>query len=548
MIMDSAERWDTTALLWIPCVALAAHLLYSGLGFNPTDDGFVLAYSRRLLDGQIPHRDFVMIRPWLSPALHIPEVLAGGDYTLWLSRFVFFIEAACIAWFGTVFVKNGIRQSFTSTEQPIVALLSFVLCCHSFPAMAWHTIDGVLLCVIGMSCRSLPSARAKPIGYFLMGAACLCKQSFLFGGPGMLLVYGDWRKWRCVGAFVLPGLVTSVALLLVGAAADARLQLLAQTGIFEVGVQAYRDAQLYMGLVVGLIPAMLLFSNSPGGWPAAPRLRRAVGCALCAAAVGLAMKRLYDGRLFASSFALFGMVGGVVLYLTLEVARSQMDTLRTGAAVSLLAWSTSLSIGYNSPVLGSGILAAYVLALVCQQSAWRGLRPGRRSLASVAVVALALWAFHHARTYHIYREQPASVLTGALGDVMRGGQLIRTNENTQAFLKDLNMAVGRVQGRGMTYAILPDIAAHWVTSEQPNPLPIDWAQSTELSTKALAERITKSLEGTRSEEIVIVQKFQASALASGFVDLQKSDESPAVTYVRMHFEKIESTQYFDLYR
>jgi hypothetical protein len=44
-------------------VAAAAHLLYSSLGLNPTDDGFTLAYARRILDGQIPHRDFVIIRP-----------------------------------------------------------------------------------------------------------------------------------------------------------------------------------------------------------------------------------------------------------------------------------------------------------------------------------------------------------------------------------------------------------------------------------------------------------------------------------------------------
>jgi len=86
------------AVLFLAGVPLIAHGLYSWMGFNPTDDGFTLAYSRRIFDGQIPHLDFIIIRPFLSPILHMPEAAWAGDNMLMVSRFVVWAQFACIAW------------------------------------------------------------------------------------------------------------------------------------------------------------------------------------------------------------------------------------------------------------------------------------------------------------------------------------------------------------------------------------------------------------------------------------------------------------------
>jgi hypothetical protein len=41
------------------------------LGFNPTDDGYVLAQASRVLSGQVPHRDIASPRPLGSALLHV---------------------------------------------------------------------------------------------------------------------------------------------------------------------------------------------------------------------------------------------------------------------------------------------------------------------------------------------------------------------------------------------------------------------------------------------------------------------------------------------
>src|SRR6185436_6835443 len=118
------------ALLALP---LAAHLSFSQLGFNPTDDGFILAYSRRLLDGQIPHRDFISIRPVGSALLHAPELLFGGTHTFWISRLAVWFEFALIAWAWTRAVGRITGRPSTRAELLLGTLVAFVMSSFTFP-------------------------------------------------------------------------------------------------------------------------------------------------------------------------------------------------------------------------------------------------------------------------------------------------------------------------------------------------------------------------------------------------------------------------------
>src|SRR5947209_19372978 len=85
------------ALLFLVLVPLCAHFLFSWMGFTPTDEGFTLAHSRRILDGEVPHRDFIIIRPFFSPLMHVPEVWFGGACTLWVSRFIVWFQLAALS-------------------------------------------------------------------------------------------------------------------------------------------------------------------------------------------------------------------------------------------------------------------------------------------------------------------------------------------------------------------------------------------------------------------------------------------------------------------
>jgi hypothetical protein len=529
-------------LLVVPTLA---HLLFSWRGFAPVDDGFTLAYSRRILEGQVPHRDFIIIRPFLSPLLHTPFVLFGGEYTYWVSRFFVWFQFACISWAWVCIADRAFGNPFDNATKLLVALASFAASVHYFVLTAWHTVDGLFLASIGVWMLLTRQHKGTRIfGYLLVAAAYLCKQSFLFVAPLTVLLLGDWREKKYWLAITLPAVGYCAYLLVTGSLREATLQMASQTGFLSTGVLSYLNYGTLLGVLMGYCSTFLL---NTGSVPMlrVERLPRYIGAALLTAmpaffiAVGL-----YRGSLGIISFGIFGMVVGAVLY------RVSIGTVRDGDRAPvvlialLLAWSASLSVGYNFPALLLGplftILAAFVYSM-------RGSLDPRFLRATLVIAGIAiLVGFGVARPHYIYREQSSSELTMSLDGVLPGGRLIYTNPNTYDFLVDLNDATDEVSSRDRTYAIVPDVPGYWVQSRQTNPLPVDWPQPVELGSQHLVDRVTRDLEAEKGEVVVIVQKVHAFYLADGFVPLDE-DQYAVVRYVRENFEKTGETEFFELY-
>jgi len=112
-------------------------------------------------------------------------------------------------------------------------------------------------------------------------------------------------------------------------------------------------------------------------------------------------------------------------------------------------------------------------------------------------------------------------------------------------LKDLQYAKSIAEENGKKYCIIPDMAANWAKDSQSNPLPSDWPNNYDLGRKELQNKAIKVLEENRGIIIIIVQKYEARSLASGFTPL--SDDYVIVNYVRSNFEMMRETQYFELY-
>ena len=539
------DRNFLVSLSFLLVVPTLAHLLFSWRGFAPVDDGFTLAYSRRILEGQVPHRDFIIIRPFLSPLLHTPFVLFGGEYTYWVSRFFVWFQFACISWAWVCIANRAFDNPFGNATKLLVALASFAASVHYFVLTAWHTVDGLFLTSIGLWVLLTQQHKwGRMTGYLLVAAAYLSKQSFLFVAPLTVLLLGDWREKKYWLAITLPAIVYGAYLLATGSLSDAVLQMGSQTGFVSTGVLSYLNYGTLLGMLAGYCATFLL-STSSVPMLRTERLPRYIGAALLMAmpaffiAVGL-----YRGSLGIISFGIFGMVVGVVLYLVSTGAARDGNKAPVALIALLLAWSASLSVGYNFPALLLGPLFSVLAAFVF--SVRRTLDPRLlRATLVVAGVAILL-GFGVARPYYIYREQPSSELTRSLDGVLPGGRLIYTNPNTYDFLVDLNEATGEVSSRDRTYAIVPDVPGYWVQSKQTNPLPIDWPQPVELGSQQLVDRVTRDLEAERGEVTVIVQKVHAFYLAEGFVPLDE-DQYAVVRYVRENFEKTGETEFFELY-
>jgi hypothetical protein len=362
--------------------------------------------------------------------------------------------------------------------------------------------------------------------------------------PLSILLLGDWREKKYWLTIALPAAAYGVYLLAAGAFSEAVLQLSSQTGIVSAGVHSYLNYGILLGVLAGFCSGFLL-SASTVPLLRVSRIPRYVGALmLMMVPAFLIAIQLYRGSLAAVSFGVVGMVLGIVLYRILKGIT--LDRAKTTVALMalLLAWSASLSVGYNYPALLLGPLCVILVGFAYSRR--ESLDP--RFLRTTLIIAglAILLSFAVARPYYIYREQPSSELTESLDGVLPGGKLLYTNPNTYEFLVDLDNAIDTVSARDRKYAIIPEVAGYWVQSNQMNPLLIDWPWPVELSNQYLTNRVIDDLVAKRGEVIVIVQKVDAFDLADGFVTLDE-DQYPVVKYVREHFRKIDETEFFDLY-
>jgi len=526
-------------------VPAAAHLLFSWRGLNPTDDGFVLALSRRILEGQVPHRDFISIRPAGSAFLHAPFVLFGGDRTFWVSRSFVWFQFACIAWAWAAAVGRLSAAPFGAVEKAVFGLVAFAYSSHAFPVMAWQTIDGLFFLSIGLVLCLGTSRGGKTAGYALIGMSCLCKQSFL-PMTFAVVILGDWRLVRYWLAMALPGAAYFAYLAGAGAVPDAVVQMGAHAGTVpgQMGRYLFSRVALF-GAAWGYASLALAFGHGSLRTAAQKDVPILAGALMLFGALSVISAGLKD--VYTPFWALFGITAGAVLFLV-SAGTEPFISARAGALALLAAWCASLSVGYRTPALASGALAAAVLGY--GRDALRHARemsPVRKLAYPLLIVVLAVTMAEYGivRNEHIYRDRPARELRFSLDGLLPGGRHIRTNENTFRFLADLKAAIGKAGGKA--YAVIPDVAGYWARSQRTNPLPVDWAQGTELASRPLVDRVTQTLEAGRGDIAVIAQKVEASLLADGFVPLRDSDHYAVVRFVRDHFTKTAETEFFDIY-
>lgn len=539
-----ANREILLAAAFLVLVPTLAQLLFSWRGFTPTDDGFTLAYSRRILEGEIPHLDFIIIRPFLSPLIHTPFVLFGGEYTYWLSRFFVWFQFACIGWAWTSIINRAFGNPFGSATKTLLALVAFAACAHQFVLTAWHTIDGLFLASIGLWLISVrPHANGRLAGYALIGAAYLCKQSFIFMAPLCVLLLGDWRNLRAWVSTAVPGLLYCAWLLASGSFPDAFAQLTSQTGIVSTGIISYLSYAVPVGVVAGF-GLMLLLNSSATPLLSSHPARYTGALALISMPALFIAFGLFRGSIAVISFGVFGMALGALAFCIVSQAARDTNKMRVVAVALVFAWSASLSFGYNAPALFLGPLFVALVAFV--YTARETLAPRVLQTALVVLGAVILVGFGDSRINHIYREQPSGELTKSLDGVLPGGKLLYTNPRTYSYMKDLRDATERVSARGKDYAVIPESAGWWVQADQANPLPIDWPWAVELGSQQLTDRVTNDLATERGATVVIVQKAEAFQLAKGFVPLDES-QYPVVEYVKDNYRKTGETKFFEIY-
>jgi hypothetical protein len=216
-------------------------------------------------------------------------------------------------------------------------------------------------------------------------------------------------------------------------------------------------------------------------------------------------------------------------------------------SVLILSWMGSISIGYNTPALTSGILLLVLMAEYTKHLT-REVRKYKQLffvlLTTYFIVALII--FNFIRINYIYRDRSKDQLKYRLDKILPGGSLIVTNINTYKILRNLNQLV---RATNEPYVITPDFAAWWVQADEPNLLSIDWPNGTETRNSLVKDRLISNIKSLRGKTTFIVQKYMARTFAIRFKPFpEDSYYSVTLDYVRNNLTRIKETPYFEIYR
>jgi hypothetical protein len=136
--MNSRRFLSDVSLIFL--ITYLSHIIFSKYGFNPTDEGFILHISNCLFHQQIPHLDFVSIRPVGSAIVHLPELYFKQNLFL-ASRCIFWLEHIFIAFIWYYFISKQLNLKQNNSIKYSIIILIYIFNIHYFPAMAGDPLE-----------------------------------------------------------------------------------------------------------------------------------------------------------------------------------------------------------------------------------------------------------------------------------------------------------------------------------------------------------------------------------------------------------------------
>ena len=541
------------------------HFLFSKFGLNPTDDGFILAGSRRILNGEIPHRDFISIRPPGSYFLHVIWLILSPTQAIIISRYFIWLEFSIISccWVK-IFIKI-LKIKIQKYFEYLLIIFSICFSVHTFPIMPWPTIDALFISSIGIL-LTLSKSKINVLGSLFIGFSILFRLNFIILIPVSLLILKKWKNFPFLLLMILPSLLYISYLVFFNATIEAFIQLTSYTNFLYVGILKYIIIySTFFGIIIGFF---IINSDNKNQYLNKKKFfNRIYTCDYI-----ILFSILFSSLIFMSiygylyidfpSFSIFGLLLGIILQ---KWFYHKYKTILFKYLILLLftAWCSSLSLGYNSPVFLNGPIITFMILLFIKKKfkiifietqEYKRIdfkNDYSRNIFILKIICLVFCivtplCFTYSRSNHIYRETPINTLVYELNDELIGADDIYVDNNTYDFFRDLKNIKEKLMDNNSRYCIIPDVAINWINDPQPNPLIIDWPQSTELSNHILEEKVFQKLKEQKGHLYIIIQKYEVSELANGKIPLDDEKYS-IVDFVHSNFIKVNETEYFDIY-
>lgn len=493
---DSSSRHHFIILGFLLLIQLAVTMpLLSWAGFPPLDDGFQLAYSRRILNGEVPHRDFISIRPVLTPLIHTIDLLISDEYTFRVSRTIVLIEYALIVFFTCLVFEKKCRR-FSLIEKIIITAIGLMLLMdYSFFGIAWYTVDALLLGVTGLYFLQSENRTVALIGFFLTGLSPLAKQSFGLFPLSAIAMSKPGRRLESLVAVGIGPLIYLLAMLYFGALNDFIVQLRSQSQISYLLSTGCRPIAAAVCLIAGYSTAYFASRfQDRGVWPRVVLFLSAI----VFITLPLAWSQVSPSK---SWFTFYFLIGWFLRSNPLNYGFTWISVI----VPLVLAWSSSLSF-FHSTVAFFGFwlfaMSCHVIFLNQQQNSASRFYFIITSCLVVLVVFISIRTRSHTITF---MEPAISSVTYPLDGIVPGAKGIYTSEKNYAMYRDIRDAADLLQSNGLNPIVLPYVTFWNVMHKSKNPVAIDWPYYMELGNDHLRGRFEKSVVALIETHGIVMQ-------------------------------------------
>ncbi|MFN8393378.1 MAG: hypothetical protein U0176_01750 [Bacteroidia bacterium] len=514
-------------------------LLLGFHGFADTDQGFVPGLAHRILQGERMYRDFNYVRPPLTPYLHA-AVMWLLPHSLFMvgSRALFYLTIWAYTGLAVLTLDKQFDLDRLGIPKWLLACLGFVFSVHNYPAMPWHTTDGLFFSILGIYLITTRDGMLTTIlGLVSLYLSALTKQPFglmpLLGAALVVYLRPQRRTWVAVG---IAGLLCGVATLgLVKLFPEMLRQISGSSKLSDLVTTGFR---MYLKpLLLVLLPVLV------GVWGLkrlAPEnlFREVTGwiCLLLPSAWLLGQYYIVEQAgdyttpifWFYHLLLLFGVCWCIMNYL-----RERRKELLVFLLLCVPCWLSGISWGYTVPALFAlpGLFALiYVLTHELKFIGTLHVRSLKRLLAPVLVLFSTILFIAISR--HPYRDKPRPELTFSAGEVFPGMSHIRTSHFGYHKLVEFK---SHYHAFGDPYVVLPAMPlAHFLTQSS-SPIGVDWAYDIEIGSKDVDRFIDKFSE---SAPTVFVEKAR----------MEESAASSLLGHVLTHWTAVDTGEYFVVYR
>ncbi|MBK8428453.1 MAG: hypothetical protein IPL27_21970 [Lewinellaceae bacterium] len=497
-------------------IVLAYCLLYAPYGINETDGGFLSGLGWQALSGKTIYQDIVYVRPPLPVWLRALEIQLLPEARIVLGeRYIFYFKVAlytCLA--SDLLAKGSFRW--------VLAMFGFIVSVHTYPACAWHTIDGILFSILALWLYAKGSRTGSVLAGISFAAALLCKQSFfplLVAFPLIFLVWDHARKKQRIIGFAI-GFSVCIILFFNYLYQKSTLEnFLLMTGSSASGGQALQHGFLdYLRIkpVLAIISLLLLIPVIRWFWKQHnPRVAEMTWSLWLGFLLGSYVLDFWIRQEFTAPFSqarLLFLTG--VAYAGRQLAQWWQqrrpytfrlpDPLARLILLLAISWSAAVSWGYNLPILLATpwMFTTFEISRLLREHTighfltsrpirfWKPYRSGGRTTISsnmlreafpkwlpLLVLAILLSVARFGYEF-VYRDGPRGEMTVDMGTIFPKLHGIYSSPQTAALYSDLKDLSRRY---GPDFAVLPAFPqAHFLTNTAP-PLPLDWVVQREMN-------------------------------------------------------------------